>query len=460
MPKGRILIVDDESGIRSTLRQILQDEGYAVEEAASGEEALPLATHGDHEVILLDVWLPGMDGLQVLAKLKESAVPAEVLVISGHGTIETAVKATRLGAFDFIEKPLSLDRVVLTVSNALKKRRLEEKNLILQERMREEITLVGESEAICKLKDQIRRAAPTAGRVLVYGENGTGKELVARLIHAYSDRNDEPFVEVNCAAIPTELIESELFGHRKGSFTGAIEHKKGKFLQADGGTLFLDEVGDMSLTTQAKVLRVLQEQTFEPVGGTETLRVDVRVLAATNKNLADEIIAGRFRQDLYYRLNVLPIMVPPLRARASDIPLLCGYYLTFFARQYGRPPKVLGREATEALLRYPWPGNVRELRNLMEWMVIMVPGSDVGVGDLPIVTGQMPASSQESGLPWTGPLKEARETYEREFIKRALARHAGNVSRTAEELQIERRHLYRRLASLGMQKESDHGHDQ
>ncbi len=323
MAKGRILIVDDEAGIRSTLRQILEDEGYSVSEAASGEEALPLATQTDCDVILLDVWLPGMDGLQVLGKLKELSVPAEVLVISGHGTIETAVKATRLGAFDFVEKPLSLERVVLAVGNALKKRRLEEKNLILQERMQEEVILVGESEAILRLKEQIRRAAPTSGRVLIYGENGTGKELVARLIHAYSDRTDEPFVELNCAAIPTELIESELFGHRKGSFTGAIEHKKGKFLQADGGTLFLDEVGDMSMATQAKVLRVLQEQTFEPVGGTETLRADVRVLAATNKHLTEEISAGRFRQDLYYRLNVLPITVPPLRERVSDIPLLC-----------------------------------------------------------------------------------------------------------------------------------------
>ena len=459
MAKGRILIVDDEAGIRSTLRQILEDEGYSVSEAASGEEALPIATQTDCDVILLDVWLPGMDGLEVLAKLKELSVPAEVLVISGHGTIETAVKATRLGAFDFVEKPLSLERVVLTVGNALKKRRLEEKNLILQEKMQEEVILVGESEAILRLKEQIRRAAPTSGRVLIYGENGTGKELVARLIHAYSDRTEEPFVELNCAAIPTELIESELFGHRKGSFTGAIEHKKGKFLQADGGTLFLDEVGDMSMATQAKVLRVLQEHTFEPVGGTETLRADVRVLAATNKHLTEEISAGRFRQDLYYRLNVLPITVPPLRERASDIPLLCTYYLSFFAKQYGKPGKSISRDAVDALMRYAWPGNVRELRNLMEWVLIMVPSAEVRAGDLPIQPGQGQILAV-TGLPWSGPLKEAREAFEREFIKKSLARHGGNVSRTAEELQIERRHLYRRLASLGMQKESDHGHDQ
>jgi two-component system, NtrC family, nitrogen regulation response regulator NtrX len=459
MPKGRILIVDDEAGIRSALRQILQDEGYAVEEAATGEEALPLAAHGDYEVILLDVWLPGMDGLEVLARLREESVPGEVLVISGHGTIETAVKATKLGAFDFIEKPLSLERVVLTVGNALKKHRLEEKKRLLQQRVQDDNTLVGESGAIVRLKEQIRLAAPTAGRVLIFGENGTGKELVARLIHSCSARADEPFVELNCAAIPAELIESELFGHRKGSFTGAIEHKKGKFLQADGGSLFLDEVGDMSLATQAKVLRVLQEQTFEPVGGTETLKVDVRVLAATNKNLPEEIAHGRFRQDLYYRLNVLPITVPPLRDRPTDIPLLCRYYLSSFARQYGKPGKEFSRDALAALLRYPWPGNVRELKNLMEWVLIMVPAPEVRAADLPIQQDQG-AGAQGALLPATGPLKEAREAFEREFIRKALARNGGNVSRTAEELQIERRHLYRRLASLGMQKESDHGHDQ
>jgi|WetSurMetagenome_2_1015567.scaffolds.fasta_scaffold05072_2 two-component system, NtrC family, nitrogen regulation response regulator NtrX len=459
MPKGSIFIVDDEAGIRSTLRQILEDEGYAVEEAESGEQALPIAAAEDFDVILLDVWLPGMDGLEVLTRLRDQGVPSEVLVISGHGNIETAVRATKLGAFDFIEKPLSLERVVLTVSNALKKRRLEEKNRLLQMRMQEEIALVGESDAILRLKEHIRRAAPTAGRVLIYGENGTGKELVARLIHAYSDRSEEPFIELNCAAIPTELIESELFGHRKGSFTGAIEHKKGKFLQADGGTLFLDEVGDMSWATQAKVLRVLQEQTFEPVGGTESMRVDVRVLAATNKHLPDEIAAGHFRQDLYYRLNVIPIVVPPLRERASDVPLLCSYYLSFFSRQYGKPGKTLARDAVDVLLRYGWPGNVRELRNLMEWLIIMVPSAEVRSSDLPIQPGGA-APSPEVGLPWSGPLKEAREAFEREFIRRALGRHGGNVSRTAEELEIERRHLYRRLATLGMQKESDHGHDQ
>ena len=458
MAKGRILVVDDEAGIRSSLRQILEDEGHRVDEAGDGPEALAKAGADTFDVVLLDVWLPGMDGLQVLQKFREEGRDFEVLVISGHGSIETAVKATRLGAYDFIEKPLSLERVVVTVANALKKRRLEERNLILRERVSQEVELVGRSEAIERLREQVERAAPTQGRVMIFGENGTGKELVARIIHALSDRADEPFIELNCAAIPTELIESELFGHRKGSFTGAIEHKKGKFLLADGGTLFLDEVGDMSLTTQAKVLRVLQEQTFEPVGGSEAVRVDVRVIAATNKNLPEEIAGGNFRRDLYYRLNVIPIWFPPLRDRRDDIPLLCDHYLKLFARQYGRPPKSLSKGASEALLTYNWPGNVRELRNLMEWIIIMVPGHDVQAGDLPL-QGSHGGAVETEDLFASGPLKEAREAFEREFIRRALARQGGNVSKTAEELQIERRHLYRRLASLGLGKESDHGHD-
>jgi two-component system nitrogen regulation response regulator NtrX len=457
MARGRILVVDDEEGIRRTLRQILQDEGYVVDEAVDGESALSQVGAEVYDVVLLDVWLPGIDGLQVLQQLRADGRDVEVLVISGHGNIETAVKATRLGAYDFIEKPLSLERVLVTVGNALKKRRLEEKNLLLKERVQQEVEIVGESEPMTRLREQIRRAAPTAGRVLIYGENGTGKELVARFIHAYSDRADEAFVELNCAAIPTELIESELFGHRKGSFTGAIENKKGKFLLADGGTLFLDEVGDMSYPTQAKVLRVLQEQTFEPVGGAESVRVDVRVIAATNKNLLEETGAGHFRQDLYYRLNVIPITVPPLRERSQDIPLLCDHFLALFSKQYGRQPKALASDAKKVLQKYDWPGNVRELRNLMEWIVIMVPGEEIRSADLSLPGGL--AAGKHEDLFKPNPLKEARDAFEREFIRQALARHNGNVSKTAEELQIERRHLYRRLASLGLQKENDHGHD-
>ena len=457
MPRGRILVVDDEQGIRDTLKQILEDEGYSVDEAESGELALSLSEARDYDAVLLDVWLPEMDGIQVLERLGETGFTGEVLIISGHGSIETAVKATKLGAFDFIEKPLSLERVLLTVGNAIKKRRLEEKHLLLQDQMQRELALVGESPAILKLKEDIRRAAPTQGRVLIFGENGTGKEIVARLIHVYSDRADESFVEVNCAAIPAELIESELFGHRKGSFTGAIENKKGKFLLADSGTLFLDEIGDMSLQTQAKVLRVLQEQTFEPVGGAEAVRVDVRVIAATNKDLMQEIAEGRFRDDLYFRLNVIPIHLPALRERKEDIPLLCRYHLDLFATQYGRPGKTMSREALQTLLHYPWPGNVRELRNLMERLVIMIPDAEVRASDLHLESVQL--TGRRDDLQWAGSLKDARETFEREFIRRALMRHGGNISKTAEELDIERRHLYRRMASLGLQKESDHGHD-
>jgi two-component system, NtrC family, nitrogen regulation response regulator NtrX len=457
MARGRILVVDDEQGIRDTLRQILEDEGYSVDEAESGELALTFAEARDYDVILLDVWLPEMDGIQVLERLGGTGFTGEVLIISGHGSIETAVKATKLGAFDFIEKPLSLERVLLTVSNALKKRRLEEKHLLLQDQMQHELILVGESPSVLKLKEDIRRAAPSQGRVIIYGENGTGKEIVARLIHVYSDRADESFVEVNCAAIPAELIESELFGHRKGSFTGAIENKKGKFLLADGGTLFLDEIGDMSLQTQAKVLRVLQEQTFEPVGGAEAVRVDVRVIAATNKDLMQEIGEGRFRDDLFFRLNVIPIHLPPLRERKEDVPLLCRHYVDLFSTQYGRPGKVLSREALQTLLHYAWPGNVRELRNLMERLVIMVPDVEVRASDLQLESVQLTARRDD--LQWAGSLKDSREAFEREFIRRALIRHGGNISKTAEELDIERRHLYRRMASLGLQKESDHGHD-
>jgi two-component system, NtrC family, nitrogen regulation response regulator NtrX len=455
MASGRVLIVDDEESICSTLRQILEDEGYSVEECGEGERALHLLDHGEFDAVLLDVWLPGMDGIEVLHQITLRRIPVEVVVISGHGTIETAVKATKLGALDFIEKPLSLERILLAMANAIKKRRLEQKTQILSSQLQREVTLVGVSPAIQALKMQVQRAAPTSGRVLILGENGTGKEVVARLIHQNSNRAAEPFVELNCAAIPTELIESELFGHRKGAFTGAVENKKGKFLLADGGTLLLDEVGDMSLTTQAKVLRVLEEQAFEPVGGSETRRVDVRVIAATNKNLPEEIARGRFREDLYYRLNVLPIVVPPLRERAQDIPLLCEYYLEYYTRQYGIPVKRLSPDASRLLMAYPWPGNVRELRNLMERLMIMVPGPEILPPhlslDIPAPAGAL--------IPREGPLKEAREAFERSFILKSLSRNAWHITRTAEELQIERRHLYRRMATLNIRKEDGHGDD-
>src|SRR5262244_2773208 len=365
-PHPHILIVDDEAGIRESLTSILSDEGYHVESAESAEKALERAAQGDLEVILLDVWLPGMDGLEALSRLQAIPRAPAVIMISGHGSIETAVRATKLGAFDFIEKPLSLEKIIVLVRNAIQQRRLEEENLLLRNELGHRYQVIGDSVPMKALRQQIAVTAPTNGRVLIYGESGAGKELVAHALHAQSLRAKEPFVEVNCAAIPEELIESELFGHVKGSFTGAAEDKLGKFKKADSGTLFLDEIGDMSLRTQSKVLRVLEEQRFEPVGSNQTLTVDVRVLAATNKNLEQEIARGAFRQDLFYRLNVIPFFVPPLRDRKEDIPSLVRFFLGEFSSAYGKRTREMSDTAMEILMRFPWPGNVRELRNLVE----------------------------------------------------------------------------------------------
>src|SRR5882672_3169473 len=357
--KPTILVVDDEPGVRSSLSGVLRDEGYAVEAVASGEACLERVTRGPVDLIVLDVWLPGMDGLATLARLRERQVDSQVVLISGHGNIESAVRAIKMGAFDFVEKPLSLDKTVLVVANALRQRTLEAENRALRARVDRQYTMVGESGAIRQLREQVAMAAPTNGRVLIYGENGTGKELVARGIHMSSRRRSGQFVEVNCAAIPEELIESELFGHVRGAFTGAVADRRGKFEAADGGTLFLDEIGDMSLKTQAKVLRVLQEQTLEAVGSTTRIKVDVRVVAATNKDLQAEIRAGRFREDLYFRLNVIPIFVPALRERPDDIPLLADHFMAEFASEYGRRLKTFEPDATDVLQSYGWPGNVR-----------------------------------------------------------------------------------------------------
>src|SRR5918995_137585 len=337
--KPSVLIVDDEAGVRSALSGVLRDEGYAVDAVESGEACLDRVSRAPYDVIVLDIWLPGMDGLATLGKLRERRVDAPVVMISGHGNIESAVKAIKLGAFDFVEKPLSLAKAVLVVGNALRQRRLEAENRALRADVDRRLTMVGESYVMTQLREQVAMAAPTNGRVLIHGESGTGKELVARSVHALSRRRSGPFIEVNCAAIPEELIESELFGHLKGSFTGAVSDRRGKFEMADGGTLFLDEIGDMSLKTQAKVLRALQEQIVEPVGGHASVKVDVRVLAATNKDLPAEIRAGRFREDLYFRLNVIPISVPPLRQRDADIPLLANHFMSELAREDGPRPK-------------------------------------------------------------------------------------------------------------------------
>jgi two-component system nitrogen regulation response regulator NtrX len=447
MTRPAILIVDDEKGVQTSLRGILEDEGFNVQTVSSGEECLSLLSKKEFSVVLLDIWLPGMEGLEVLNQIRRVAPLTSVIMISGLASIEIAVRATKLGAFDFVEKPLSLEKTLLVVKNALHQRDLEEENRVLREKINQKYVMIGDSVPMQALRQQIEFAAPTNGRVLIYGENGTGKELVAHLLHNKSQRSDKPFVEVNCAAIPEELIESELFGHMKGAFTGASEEKDGKFLQADRGTLFLDEVGDMSFKTQSKVLRVLEEQSFTPVGGSGAIRVDVRVIAATNKNLEKEMESGNFREDLYYRLNVIPFQVPALRERKEDITPLTRYFLEEFAKKYGRNPPELTRKALEVMDGYPWPGNVRELRNIMERLIIMSQRARIDVFDLPESILRRTILSSE-GRDDVASLQEARERFEREFILQKLAEHKGNVSRAAEALKIERKSLYRKMAQL------------
>jgi two-component system nitrogen regulation response regulator NtrX len=450
--KASILIVDDEAGVRSSLSAVLREEGYEVDAVASGEACLDRAARQPYDVMLLDVWLPGIDGLTTLSRLRERGCDSEVVIISGHGNIESAVRAIKLGAFDFVEKPLSLDKTAVAVRNALRQRRLEAENQALRAaHVDKPLVMVGESFVMQRLRDQVAMAAPTHGRVLIFGENGTGKELVARTIHGLSRRRGAAFVEVNCAAIPEELIESELFGHVKGAFTGAVGDRQGKFELADGGTIFLDEVGDMSLKTQAKVLRVLQEQVVDRVGGSSSRRVDVRVVAATNKDLTHEIRGGRFREDLFFRLNVIPIFVPPLRDRDEDIPPLVEHFMTEFAREYGRRSKRVAAAAMTVLQRAPWPGNVRELRNVVERLVIMVPGDCIEVDHLAFLDGSGAAPADDAiGSGSVVSLQEARERFERDYILQVLERQSGNISRTAEALGVERSNLYRKMRSFGI----------
>src|SRR6476659_199395 len=446
-----ILIVDDERGIRDTLRAVMEDEGFTAEAVASGEECLQALARRGYACVLLDVWLPGISGLETLKQMRESNSDAAVVIISGHGNVETAVRATKLGAFDFIEKPLSIEKTVLTVRNALRQQKLELINADMAAALAKQYTMVGESVAMRALRKQISVVAPTDERVLIYGESGTGKELVARAIHAESRRAAAPFVEVNSAAIPEELIESELFGHVKGAFTGATAAKKGKFELADGATIFLDEVGDMSPKVQAKVLRVLAEQRFEPVGSGTSVTVDVRVIAATNKQLDAEIDNGNFRADLFYRLNVIPFELPPLRERLEDVPLLGDYFNHQFSKAYGKKSKQFLPEAVEAMQSYLWPGNVRELRNTIERVVIMHPGVKVSANDLP------PQGKEEPpAVSFRFPsFKEATEAYHREFIQRKLEEAEGNVSRAAELMGVDRSHLYRRMRALGIANRSE-----
>lgn len=454
-----ILVVDDEEAIRTSLRSILEDEGYDVSLAANGIEALKIYGTDPPDLMILDIWMPEMDGLETLRRVKEFVPTTQVMMISGHGSIETAVKAIKLGAYDYIEKPLSLENVTLRVKHALEQFRLAQENRSLRTKVQQKFELVGQSPAMQRLRELIETAGPTNSRVLIGGENGTGKELVARAIHMHSSRSDHPFVAVNCAAIPETLIESELFGHEKGSFTGATSMKRGQFEQADGGTLFLDEIGDMSLNTQAKVLRALQEQQFTRVGGTKLMKVDVRVLAASNKDLEKEIGKGQFREDLYYRLNVVPIIVPPLRERREDIPALVRHFMKTHVEEQGLRMKEVSPEAMAVFQQYEWPGNIRELRNLIERLMIMVPGFVIEASQAALslqgrTVGVVPAGNQATNSLLTksyDSLRDARNAFEKEYISRKLREHHWNISRTAEDLRIERSHLHRKIKLLDVE---------
>jgi two-component system nitrogen regulation response regulator NtrX len=439
MTEQVVLIVDDEEGIRESLSGIFEDEGFDVFASSSGEEALRILKEQNPDLILLDVWLPGIDGIQTLNEVKKLKPDLPVIMISGHGNIELAVKATRMGAYDFLEKPLSLERVLLAAKRALERRTLEMENKSLKQDLIKKWRLIGDSQTMKQLREQIDLAAQSNSRVMILGESGSGKELVARLLHENSKRACNPFIEMNCAAIPQELIESELFGHEKGSFTGAFEKKKGKFELADQGTLFLDEVGDMSLSTQSKVLRVIETQEFQRVGGSRNIKVDVRIIAATNKDLREEIKRGTFREDLLYRLNVIPIDVPPLRDKKEDIPALVDYFLEYFAAEYGQKPKKITTDGLKVLEAYDWPGNIRELRNVIERLVIMTPSDTITPKNL--VMGE---SSQSDYFAFKT-LRDARDSFEKDFIMKKLEENNWNISRTAEFLDIERSNLHRKI---------------
>jgi len=446
-----ILIIDDEPNIIQSLQGILIDEGFSVITADCGLKALDIIKETIPDLIILDIWMPDIDGIETLTRIRELYPTVPVIMISGHGTIETAVKATKLGAYDFIEKPLSLDKVLLAVNNALNYNRLETELDLFREKERQRHQITGHSRAIKELREQIELVAPTDAWVLIVGENGTGKELVAHTIHRLSKRNTKPLIEVNCAAIPEDLIESELFGHEKGAFTGATTMKRGKFDQANDGMLFLDEIGDMSLKAQSKVLRILQEQRFERVGGNRTIRVNVRVIAATNKNLEDEIKKGSFREDLYFRLNVIPIRVSPLRDRTDDIPELVDEFLDEFSRETKKERKYLSPDALELLKKYSWAGNVREIKNLMERLAIMCPDKIIETKDIPFpYNTRKIEDSKFEDFSSLETLKEAREIIEKTFIARKLEQYGGNISKTAEAIGVERSNLHKKIKAYGL----------
>ncbi|HNR13349.1 MAG TPA: sigma-54 dependent transcriptional regulator [Thermodesulfobacteriota bacterium] len=451
-----ILVVDDEISIQKSLAGILRDEGYDVSLATNGLQAIRMVEEDPPDLIFLDIVMPGIDGIETLKRIKERHPEIYVIIISAYGTIETAVKAIKFGAFDLIEKPLSLDKVVLTAKHALDFLKLDQENRLLRQKVFHTLRIDGKSSAIRKLEDEIDRAAPTNASILITGENGAGKEVVAQLIHQKSRRSTKPYIEVNCAAIPEELIESELFGHEKGAFTGATSHKRGKFDLAHEGTLFLDEIGDMSPKTQAKILRILEEQKFERVGGAKTIEVDVRIIAATNKNLEEEIQKGTFREDLYFRINVIPLIVPPLRERKEDIPILANEFLRRFSEELNLEEKSISPEAMEVLVRHKWPGNVRELKNIIERLVIMTRGGIIKPEHIPPAISTDGSSILNPGNLFTvDTLKDAKDEFERQYIAFKLAQFGDNITKTAEAIGVERSHLYRKIKGLSIEQGKD-----
>jgi len=449
MIKDKILVIDDEAGIRSSLKGILEDEGFEVKTAEKGDDGLNMIKRHNFDLILLDIWLPRMNGIELLKKIKKYEENVQVIMISGHGTIETAVKATKLGAYDFLEKPLTYEKVVLTTKNALKQKKLEEENIQLRERIKPRYELVGKSPVIQRLKEKIKMVAPTDGTVLIYGENGTGKELIARLIHLYSLRKNNRFVEINSAAIPDELIESELFGYVKTDLNHALIDKKGKLLLADGGTLFLDNINEMSLKAQTEMLRVIKRQKFQPLGTNESVAIDTRVIATSNKPLKELIAKGKFREDLFFKLNVIPLVVPPLRERKEDIPVLINYFLKYFCLESRKKQKKMNAEAMMAFLNYSWPGNVSELANVIERFVIIVPDTVIKASHIPLLVE--PRESQYiPELTDNQSLKQARKIFEREYIHNALKKNSWNLSQTATDLNIEKSYLNKKIKALGI----------
>lgn len=449
MIKDKILVIDDEAGIRSSLKGILEDENYIVKTADTGEKGLNLLKGDNFGLVFLDILLPEMNGIEVLENIQNAEDNTQVIIITAHGSIDMAVKATKLGAFDFLEKPLTLEKVVLTAKNALKQKELEEENIQFRERIRAKYKLIGKSAHIQKLREKIKTAAPTDGRVLIYGENGTGKELVAQLIHQESARKNKRFIQINAAAIPDDLIEIELFGYVRGALPNAVKDKKGKLLLADGGTLFLDEIGDMSLKTQAKLVQVIEEQKYEPIGSTESISIDTRLIAATDKNLKQLIAKNKFREDLYFKLNVIPLYIPPIRERKSDIPLLINYFLKYFADETGKKQKTMSKEAMEAFINYSWPGNISELINVIERFVIMIKEDEIRANHLSLLVEPIESQIAPS-LKETKSLDSATEQFEKEYIHQALIKNKWALTETAEELGVDRKILNKKIIDFGI----------